>query len=266
MKGFCSLKLFSTKARYRTLVRLLCFFVLTIGFYGCTSMKKGPPPFPWIEAYQTLNHPESMTFITNALERAVLEFGEPVVPVKKVLLRRSRKTEVASSYLIKEDFTNTSCIDPTNGVFVIFMGNDPDHEDYYGLLGHECTHLINPQITDWYMEGIATVFSEEFCAAEGRSWGEWKRHFRKSRKDPYAVSYRMMKKLKATFPEEYSQLVNCSVQNPKNAQWLWTDINIWLDRLSAAQREEAVNIIQPHVKLLSHRVNEQYGFIVPSEL
>jgi hypothetical protein len=252
------------RSRVFTLASALLVFSFLVS--GCLSLSSGKPPGPWHEAYQPIDDPDSETFLFQSLEKAVAEFGEPVIPVNKVLLRRSRKTEAARRYRIGEDFSLTECIDTTNGVFVIYIGVDPGHRNYFALLGHECTHLINPHITDWYMEGIATVFSEQACEAAGKEWGDWKRHFTKSRREPYALSYRMMLGLQEAFPDEYPALVRLVVPNGRGPQWLHIDIDAWLGTLPQARREEALDIIEPHVSVLRKAVNEQYGFAVPEEL
>lgn len=254
------------RARYSTLLWIGLLF-LTAFLSGCaTRLSDGKPPGPWYKAYQPIEQKESELFLFQSLELARAQFGEPVIPVNKVILRRSRKTEEARRYRIGEDFSLTECIDTTNGVFVIYIGVDPDHRNYYPLLGHECCHLINPHITDWYMEGIATLFSEEACKAEGYEWGDWKRHFERSRKEPYARSYRMMRDLKQAFPDEYPELINHLQPNGKGPPWLHIDIDAWLDILPSDRRREALELIKPHVSVLKKEVNRQYGFIVPAEL
>ena len=238
------------------------FFSLT----GCMSLSSNTPPGAWHDAYQPIIDPASLSFVSNGLAQASAEFGEPAIPVKQVLLRRSRKTEAARRYRIAEDFSLTQCVDSTNGIFVIYIGVDSDHRNYYALLGHECAHLINPNITDWYMEGIATVFSEEFCESMNVEWGDWRRHFMRSRRDSYALSYRMMLELKESFPAEYSSLVLYPVSNGKGGEWLRIDIDAWLASLPEDRRPEALDIIEPYVSVLRKKTNKQYSFEIPEAL
>ncbi len=230
---------------------------------GCVGLKDGKPPGPWHEAYQPIDDPASEAFFFQALEKAKAQFGEPATPVNQVLFRRSKKTDAAKGFRVGEDFSLTQLIDSTNGVFVVYIGVDLDHRNYYPLLGHEAAHLINARITDWYMEGIATVFSKEVCEAAGKGWGDWERHFSKSRRHPYALSYRMARDLKAAFPSEYPKLISYATPN---GEWMKIDIDAWIAALPEGRRSEALDLIKPHVKVLSHRVNEQYGFAVPAEL
>lgn len=228
-------------------------------------MSNGRPPGPWYAAYEPIEDAESMDFVFQSLEKAKAQFGEPAVPVNEVLIRRSRKTDEARRYRIGEDFSLTQCIDSTNGIFVIYIGVDPDHQNYYPLLGHECAHLINARITDWYMEGIATVFSEQVCEEAGLEWGNWKRHFSRSRKDPYGLSYRLMHKLQTEFPDAYTQFIQYTMPNGKG-MWLHVDVDAWLNTLSVKQQDAALEIIEPHVRILQRQINEQYGFTVPTVL
>jgi len=224
------------------------------------------PSGPLYDAYMPINDLESRTFVFQALEKAVAEFGEPVIPVKTVYLRRSRKTKEAQSYRLPWGFSLTQCVDPSNGVFVIYMEVAPGHRNYYALLGHECTHLLDSRITDWYMEGVATVFSEQVCADLGKKWGSWKRRFGRSRQEPYALSYRMMLELQAAFPDEYSLLVQHTVPRKAFPELRRIDIDSWIATLPEEQRGTAVGIIQPYVKKLRKKVGPQYDFQVPQML
>lgn len=239
---------------------LLFAFVLS----GCVGLQEGKPPGPWYEAYQPLNDPAAEAFFFDALEQAKDQFGEPVTPVNQVIFRRSKKSEAAKGYRIGEGFSLTECYDSTNGVFVVYIGVDKEHRNYYPLVGHEAAHLINAKITDWYMEGIATVFSKEVCEAAGKGWGDWERHFSKSRRQPYALSYRMMRDLKTAFPEAYPTMLRHVVQN--GDEWLKIDIDSWIATLPVDRRNEALEIIKPYAKQLSKRTNKQYGFAVPKML
>lgn len=224
------------------------------------------PPGPWHEAYQPIEDPAADLFVSNVLERATAGFGEPVVPVNQVMLRRSKKTEAAKNYRIGENFSLTECIDATNGVFVIYLAVDPGHGNFFPLLGHECAHLLNPFIFDWYMEGIATEFSERMCAETGREWGDWKRHFQRSRREPYALSYRMMLELKAAFPAEYPRLIRHTAQTGKGPDRRHIDIDAWLATLPVDRRETALGIIGEYATALRRAVSAQYYFTVPDAL
>lgn len=243
---------------------LLLFSALFVS--GCMSLSNGRPPGPWHDAYQPLEDPNADAFLNQVLELARAEFGEPAIPIKQILLRRSRKTQEARRYRIGEDFSLTECVDATNGLFAVYIGVDPGHSNYYALLAHECVHLLNPQVTDWYMEGIATVFSEQACSAMGEAWGDWKHHFIESRRDPYALSYRMMSELRDAFPNHYPLLVHCTAPNGNgSAQWQRIDIDQWIGLLPDERHEEALDLIEPYVKVLRKNTGKLYDFTVPSE-
>lgn len=242
----------------------LLLLFLSLLLTGCAGLMSSRPPGPWHEAYQPIEDAESEKFLSDALRAAVAAFGEPSIPVHRILLRRSRRTEAALRYRIAEDFSLTECIDPTNGVFVVYIGVDPDHSNYHALLAHESVHLLNPYITDWYMEGIATVFSEQYCAGQAKEWGDWKRHFTKSRRDPYALSYRMMLDLQMAFPENYARMVRYAVSRDAESRWLRIDIDRWIASLPAERRQEAREIIDPYASVLRRHTGPVYGFSAPS--
>jgi hypothetical protein len=251
---------------WRTQCLLLLLF-LSLVLSGCMSLSNGKPPGPWHDAYQPIEDPDTDAFLAEVLDLAQTEFGEPAIPINQILLRRSRKTSVARRYRIGEDFSLTECVDPTNGLFVVYIGVDPGHSNYYALLAHECVHLLNPQITDWYMEGIATVFSEQACSALGKEWGDWKRHFIKSHRDPYALSYRMMSELLDVFPDHYPRLMYCTAPNGNgSARWQRIDIDWWIGSLPEGRDQEALDIIEPYVDVLRKHTGTLYDFAVPSGL
>ena len=238
----------------------------TILLPGCMRLSNGTPPGPWHEAYQPINDSESDAFVAQSLGRAIAEFGEPAVPVEKVRLRRSRKVPEARRYRIGEDFSLTECVDSTNGVFVIYLAVDPGHRNYFPLLGHECAHLLNPYIFDWYMEGLATLFSEQICEETGREWGDWKRHFERTRREPYGLSYRMMLELQQEFPDEYPSIIRFTAKNGGGIGRQHIDIDAWLATLPPARRDVALDIISSYADVLRKKASEQYYFSTPESL
>lgn len=254
------------KARCISISKALCLLFFLSGITGCMHLTNGKPPGPWYEAYEPITDPESEAFVFQALEKAIEQFGEPAIPVNKVILRRSKKIASAHGYRIGEDFSLTECVDSTNGVFVIYLAVDPGHPNYFPLLGHECIHLLNAYVIDWYMEGIATLFSEQYCEETGREWGDWKRHFMRTRREPYALSYRMMLELQQELPDAYPTLIRFTAENGKGPDKLRIDIDAWLDTLSETQRDAALDIIADYAAVLSKQISAQYYFAVPAAL
>ena len=258
------------KATRRHRLCVFCVFVVNLVLLGastgCLRLSDGTPPGPWHEAYQPINDPDSEAYIAQSLKRAMAEFGEPAVPVNKVLLRRSKKLPEAQRYRIGEDFSLTECVDSTNGVFVIYLAVDPGHRNYFPLLGHECAHLLNPYIFDWYMEGLATLFSEQMCEETEREWGNWKRHFMRTRREPYGLSYRMMRELQEEFPEAYPSIIRFTAENGSGADRRHIDIDAWLATLPPDHRAVALDIISTYVDVLRKKTSEQYYFRTPESL
>ncbi len=259
------MKRFQSCAKAQRLVTAmaLCLFFLCA---GCIRLSDGVLPPDWYTAYQPLEHPDSAVFLSNALVRVTEEFGGAVIPVKQVKLYRSRRLPDERRYFAyHQDFSSTLCTDATNGVFVILMGFDPDHQNYYGVFGHECGHLLNADIKDWYMEGLVTVFSEELLVELGKA--HWKRNFMRSRYDPYARSYQMMKALKQACPDEYPTIVRFAVpREDGRGEGLRIDIDAWLATLPEVQRTAALEIIAQHAKFLRKNVGVDYAFTIPEAL
>lgn len=240
-------------------------FISIVLLTGCMQMSGGKPDGPWHQAYRAIEDPESEVFLAEALGMAVAQYGEPVIPVSKVMLRRSRKTDEARRYRISEDFSLTECVDSTNGIFVIYLAVDPGHRNYFSLLGHECAHLLNPDIFDWYMEGFASVFSEQVCEKTGREWGDWKRHFEQTRREPYGLSYRMMLELQEAFPDEYPSIIRYTAENGGGKARLHLDIDAWLATLPPDRRRIAWDIVNGYADGLQRRTSAQYHFSPPSD-
>lgn len=245
---------------------LLCLCLLLVGLPGCMQLSDSKPSGPWHEAYQPINDPASEAFVSQALGKLVAEFGNPAIPVNKVLLRRSKKVAEARRYRLGEDFSLTECVDATNGVFAIYLAVDPGHQNYFPLLAHECVHLLNPYIIDWYMEGLATVFSEQMCMEVECEWGDWKRHFMRTRREPYGLSYRMMLDLQQEFPNEYPSIIRFVAENGKGEDHLRIDIDAWIGTLPDARRAVALDIVSSYAAELHRKVGEQYYFTIPAEL
>ena len=116
------------------------------------------------------------------------------------------------------------------------------------------------------MEGLATVFSEQICEELGKDWGNWKKRFESSKREPYAASYRMMHELQTAFPDAYCRIPHISVPNGKGAKWRKVNIDAWISSLPEARQKEALEIIRPHVSVLKKNRGKQYDFAVPTQL
>lgn len=240
------------------LLLFLCLFLA-----GCTGVLTRPPE-PWYDVYQPICDSASHAFVSEVLDRAVDEFGEPELPVRQVLLRRSLRNDEFKKYRVREGFSLTEYVDAANGLYVIYMGMGPEEPDYQAFLAHECTHLLNPRITDWYMEGIATLFSEQVCEAMGIDWSPLRSHFMTDEREPYALSYRMMKALQKAFPEEYPSIIRFVARNRSGKEWLRIDIDAWIASLPPARQREALGIIEPYAKRLAKEKRKLYDFAVPT--
>ena len=200
----------------------------------------------------------------SAYEQVIAEWGTPsqvwsdwmllrsekrsdvVYQVKRVLAYRNNRREKSSgSYLHREE---------------------PSHPAYPLLLAHEAAHLFNPWITDWYMEGAATLFAIEFCTSRGVSTAVWEEAFTQHKNDPYAHAYRLMRELKNAFPDAYAQLLHTTQRIDKQEHWQRIDIDRWLDQRSESDRARALTIIHAYADQLQKQSDSAVVFTTPQSL
>lgn len=236
----------------------LLFFLLL----GCISIsyQKVPDKPIWTDYYQLITDEKTHAFINKALDDAIYNYGEPLFEIKKINVYRSQKNKTYRHLLIQEDFSLTEVIDNNNGHIAIYIGVDPDHPDYYFLLGHEVFHILNPYVKDWYMEGLASVFSEQICLINNYTIND-KLDILGDKENPYRLSYLMMKELTSEMPKSCYNLLNFIEINSKKLIWRRLNINKWIDSLSVDEQEKALKIIQPYEKQLSRLSSENTFFM-----
>jgi hypothetical protein len=181
-----------------------------------------------------------------------------------MLLRSQKRSEV--SYLIKEGFSLTEIIDEKSRSVAIYIGEERSDPAYPLLLAHEAAHLFNPYVTDWYMEGAATLFAIEFCASRGVDTTVWEEGFKKNKNDPYANAYRLMQELKVAFPDAYAQLLHTTQRINKEESWQRIDIDHWLEKRSESERTLALAIIHPYTDQLQKHSDSTVVFTLPLKL
>lgn len=138
-------------------------------FSGCTTLVEKPPEVAWHQCYRPVSDAAAHDFLKAGLVYLKSRYGRPDIPVNKVLLRYSQKSETARAYLIDENFSRTEIVDAAEGVFCIYIGVPPDHDRFYYLLGHEIGHLQYPRrVDDPKMEQFCNEFSGELCEKESR--------------------------------------------------------------------------------------------------
>jgi hypothetical protein len=220
--------------------------------------------------YEPLEDLEVDAFVLHAFAVAEEVYGPAVTPVNEVLLRRSRPLPAFRSVWCDRDFSETLLHDEKAGVYLIYMANEPRDKRFYPLLGHECFHLLNVHLRDWYVEGMATVFSEELCRALGIPWQERQviPKIAGGGNVPYRASYRMMRELRAVLSHsDYVRLLSYAVASDAGEGLQRIDVDRWLATLSEADRDSARGIIATYSKVLRRTWSGRmdYRFAVPSE-
>ncbi len=244
-------------------LRGLFLSALLLLVFGCFSLSDHELPVPLVDCYEPIDDPLSIQFIDQVLKMARMEFGAPAWEVREVRLLRSRKKAAWKQLRIKEDFSLTEVVDTTNRVVAVYISEDPGNPQYFPLLAHECVHVLNPLVRDWYMEGMASVFALKVCRDLGRPDAGWAARFEHDRLEPYACSFRMMSALQEHFPDEYSMMIQHAVADTERPGWQRIDIDGWIALLPPERRTEAYEVITPFAKILKRHVSDEIAFTAP---
>ena len=234
--------------------------------YGCLSINKIEPPeaILWGSLYQPISNEKLISFLKSSIDEAVNLYGEPFIPINKVELRRSRKCTNWDHLNIAEDFSLTELVPGSEGDFVIYLGVDENSEKIWFLLAHEVIHLLNPFIQDWYMEGLASYFAIEFCKQELGETGGWLEKFNKLNKEPYALSYQMIRDIAEVAPETLKSMRCFILKNKKDT--LQIDVDNWLLSMSLTKRHKVLAKIKPYTTEIKKYSNDSITFKIPNIL
>ena len=234
---------------------------------GCKTLLHEKPPCPWYAVYEPVSYPLAHRFAWDAFMKAQQAYGPARVPVRTILLRYTKKLDAYHRYAVAEDFSLTECADASNGLMVVYVDCLPDDPAFFPTLAHECAHLLNPYIKDWYMEGFATLFSDRYCHYLHYDWSAWEDRFGSPlKKGPYALSYRMMRELQGACPMEYDRILHFVAEDDRGPNALHIDIDRWLETLPPERQAEALGIIEKYAPLLHHYASEKASFTLPQEL
>lgn len=237
-------------------VNLLAAALLLV---GCRTTPPLPPPpaTPWADCYRVIDDPAAHAFVA-AAQRALERDHAPAIPVRDVQLRLSRRAPAARRLRIAEGFTRTVCDDPAAGRFTIYLRVAPGHPEFYPLLGHECGHLLDARVKDWWMEGYCSLLSERLTREAGHSWNAWERRFRRRPGDPYTLAWRAARDLEAAVPGAFRDLLALAAAAPPagtgDGGWRRLPLAQWLAALPPARRAVAEAVVsRPEYAPLAQR-------------
>jgi len=207
--------------------------------------------------YQLIDDPEALDFIQRGLAHARELYGEPRVPVRRVLLR----------YRPQGALTNLT--DARKGVFTIFLDRKPNEYAFYGQLAHEVGHLLNAQLYDPYAEGLSSLFSEKMLKRYGKDWSGWEDYYRKYEDPFYAATYFMMKEVSDVVGEQaLKSLLSHAKYDSRNSQVMHIDIDGWINSLPREKRAAVKNVIIKYAPTVQRSMrtlkDNKYSFRLPA--
>jgi hypothetical protein len=220
----------------------------------------------YFSKYKALDAPAARAFVEGALKDAIAFLGQPTIPVRLVHLRLSTPIDPKSD--LRSGFQLTELVDAKNGVFAIYLSHRTGEYAFNGQLAHEAAHLLNARIYDCYVEGLNTVFAEQFLTKKGIDWTGWSRYLRDGSDPFYGTTYLMMKDVVAAAGEDQLKtfLRFARWTNPEKTR-MHIDIDAWIASLPKGRRQTVKDAILKHADDV-RRVNARFGqsctFVVPS--
>jgi len=240
---------------------LSCFLTLLLGnpFAYASSISD------WHQYYRPINDAHSQHMLVKSLDHAQLTIGSPVIPISKVNLRLSKPLK--SHYHLKTGFQLTEISNDEKGEFTIYVSRTPQEYAFAGQLAHEVAHLLNPNITDAYYEGLCTVFAEEHLKTNNLDFSGWLKFFEKNRDPFYSQTYFLMREIFDEVGQEAMMNFHLyTLNNTHNTQQLAIDIEKWLQTLGRSQQAAVKNIINQHADLIQESINQAnntVSFLIP---
>ncbi len=182
-------------------------------------------------------------FADKAFLRAQHFLGEPRWPVNRVALKYQPNRQ-----------PETVPLDRQQGSFRICIGVIPSDHRFNGQLGHEVGHLLNPDLRDWYVEGLTNVFAVTLLdSREQKQWQDYFESDLRSKEDPYGVTYLMMREICEATEDEHIRGI-LRHRRPGCGRWEALDTNGWLKELPSQIREKVRDILAGHGQELERAV------------
>lgn len=150
------------------------------------------------------------------------------------------------------------------GHYVLWLSAPAEAEEFPAQLGHETFHLLNNRLYDWYVEGLASLFSEAEAERQGLSWQGTREYFRARREsDPYALAYWLMRELQAAAGAGMRTFLAHAVWTDPERTRMHIDINGWLASLPPEAARAARAIITSQAQQMLALAGGGNHFAVP---
>jgi hypothetical protein len=213
-------------------------------------------PTPWYKKYSKLDDENAARdFLDRTLMIASEYLGEPRVPLKMVHLRSNRKINPSEN--INDNFPPLcETVSESSGEFTIYLSLKTTNPMFHGQFAHEIGHLIDPGLSDIYIEGLNTLFADKVVNKFELNWDCWEQHYDNGKDPFYGLTYWMMKEI--VFVAGWIKLnkILRYTQSDSSSGKRQIRIDEWLGTLDKKQREEVVGIIHnywPKLQSIGHQ-------------
>ncbi|MDJ0553439.1 MAG: hypothetical protein QNJ68_03180 [Microcoleaceae cyanobacterium MO_207.B10] len=201
---------------------------------------------PQIQALDpNLNNPSIYDFVESGFNYSQKLYGQPKIPVKKVNLRFNTRAL-------------TSLDNVAQGEFTIYLSRKPSEYAFHGQLAHEIAHLLNAQLLDCYVEGLASIFAEKMLNSQNLDWSRWETYYQQGNEPFYGLTYSMIKEVSETVGSaNMRRLLDFAVYNDASKQLMHIDIDGWLSSMSDLTKTEAKKLIKKYIYQVKNVINSQ---------
>jgi len=238
------------------MIKILFFIILFSSYSNASEIKTN-----WYKSYPKIENIEAKEYLNDGIRYSIKQFGNPNIYINQVNLRLSKPLEKN----LRSNFQICEITDSKEGIFTIYLSRLPSEYAFYGQLGHEIFHLLNAKISDAYVEGLSTVFSEMLIIKNGKNWSRWLQYYQAGNEPFYANSYFMMKKIVSIVGiDNMHNFLSYTVYKDNREETMYLDINSWLKTLSLIKQTKVIEVIDLYSKEIIDSKKENVVFILPN--
>jgi hypothetical protein len=219
-------------------------------------------------------------FVLDAFNEAEVEYGCSKHPVSKIYVCLSEPLNKKSH--LPQGFQRTVVEDGKRGVFVVYISCAQVDYRFYSQIGYGVFHVLYPDVSDTYAEGLAMLFGRDMSLQSGhpdplpdqssdQSAGATELALGMDlRFSSSAHTFRpfrlhaqsMIQAIRSKIGVRKTRLLMTCLSRDKHGTYV--NVNQWLSLLSNGERQDAIKIIRSHTEEIEQSIPPHYRFELPS--